>query len=139
MDIEKRRAELEAMPWTDVRSLCRKYGIEKPVDSDWMGAIPTILQHERMEAESESQRVEAQPRLDKETQSEIVSEPKKQSPTINKTPPEPKNQFATHYYSQLNFNVCPRCGEKKRTFAGKQICPMSYSDCEFVPKQCPSQ
>lgn len=138
MDIEKRRAELEAMPWNEVRSLCRKYGIEKPADTDWMGAIPAILQHEKVESEPPSHKVEAQPRLDAETQSEIVSEPKKQSASVNKKPPEPTNQFATHYYSQLNLTTCPRCGEKKRTFAGKQICPMRFNDCEFVPKQCPS-
>ena len=122
--------ELSQLDWREIKEIAESLQIPKP-EGGWTEAIPLIL-----EKQSSDQNLLFQPEPELiKSLPELILENKVNSgnqsqalPTSNKEQ-EIRSQFSTDFYQAIGVKTCPYCGEKKRFFAGKQICPITKNDC----------
>jgi len=121
-----RESELSQLDWREIKEIAESFGIAKPEEGGWTVAIPLIL-----EKQLSNQDLLLQP---ESTQVEVTTEPPEPivENKINLVDQEEtllKSRFSTDFYRAIGVGTCSYCKEKKRFFAGKQICPINKPDC----------
>jgi hypothetical protein len=121
--------ELSQLDWREIKEIAESLQIPKP-ENGWTEAIPLIL-----EKQSSNQNLLFQSESGLIQLPESIGEDKSNSVDQEETLPkssqeqEMRSRFSTGFYQAIGVETCSYCGEKKRFFAGKQICPIAKSDC----------